>query len=59
MLALLGVIILIRPPIDEGGGMPNPIAPNADSIATGKALYEENCFPCHGTQPVQVMGLLG
>ena len=26
----------------------NPILPNAASIAAGKALYQQDCLPCHG-----------
>jgi copper transport protein len=28
----------------------NPVPPNADSVATGETLYQQNCFVCHGTQ---------
>jgi mono/diheme cytochrome c family protein len=27
---------------------PNPVQPDSSSIAAGKALYAENCVPCHG-----------
>ena len=26
----------------------NPIPPNAESVATGGTLYQQNCLPCHG-----------
>ncbi len=49
LLAAVGIFAFIRPPIvDENAILPNPIPPNADSIAAGKVLYLENCVPCHG-----------
>ncbi|MFZ0547465.1 MAG: copper resistance protein CopC [Candidatus Promineifilaceae bacterium] len=48
-LAVVGVMVLLNPPISEGGNLPvNPIPPNADSVAAGGELYQQNCFPCHG-----------
>lgn len=29
---------------------PNPVPPNADTIAVGKKLYAANCLGCHGPQ---------
>jgi mono/diheme cytochrome c family protein len=49
LLAAVGIIAFFHPPIvDENVILPNPIPPNADSIAAGKVLYLENCVPCHG-----------
>lgn len=48
-LLLIGGVALLRPPIvDEKTILPNPIPPNADSIAIGKGVYQDNCVPCHG-----------
>ena len=48
-LALAGVVVFIQTPAAEQTiETLNPVAPNADSIATGQALYAENCVPCHG-----------
>ena len=33
---------------DEAAAVPNPIAADADSIASGAALYATNCAICHG-----------
>jgi len=33
---------------DEAATVPNPIADDADSIASGAALYAINCAICHG-----------
>ncbi|WP_322796409.1 FixH family protein [Tepidiforma sp.] len=55
----LGVLLLFgvhahEPPT----GMPtNPIFPDADSIARGRALYEANCIACHGRTGVPPPGL--
>ncbi len=48
-LILVGTAAFVRPPIvDKNPILPNPIPPNADSIADGEALYLKNCVPCHG-----------
>ncbi len=46
-LVLIGTIVFAQVPIESGGPI-NPIPPNATSIATGRATYEEKCVPCHG-----------
>lgn len=49
LLGLIGVFVIFQSPIPEQGeGLVNPIPPNAESLATGEALYVENCLPCHG-----------
>jgi|GEM_PF-1448826 len=35
----------------------NPIAADANSLATGRALYQENCIGCHGAVGVPPKGL--
>ncbi|MFQ5399511.1 MAG: copper resistance protein CopC [Anaerolineae bacterium] len=48
-LILIGAFVFFRPPIVDGNTIPpNPIPPNADSIAAGEGLYRINCIPCHG-----------
>ncbi len=55
----LGVLLLFgvhahEPPV----GLPqNPVYPDADSIARGRALYEANCIACHGRTGVPPPGL--
>jgi putative copper resistance protein D len=45
-LAAAGLSIASRPmPLRN---LPNPVAPNEASIASGRALYIEDCLPCHG-----------
>ncbi|MFN8526531.1 MAG: copper resistance protein CopC [Chloroflexota bacterium] len=36
------------PPLDVRT-LRNPFTPDASSLATGKAIYEQNCATCHGT----------
>lgn len=46
-LVIASVFVFYYP--DQAGGLPvNPILPDAASIATGAALYQTNCVPCHG-----------
>jgi len=47
-LLLIGIHYLILP-IESDTGNANPIPPNSQSIATGKAVYTQHCVPCHGT----------
>lgn len=47
-LAIVGIVVFLNPPTQESGLPVNPIPPNADSIAIGQGLYQENCIPCHG-----------
>jgi mono/diheme cytochrome c family protein len=35
---------------DKDKNMKNPVANNADAIATGKALYNQHCKSCHGAK---------
>ena len=35
---------------DKDKNMKNPVANNADAVATGKALYAQHCKSCHGTK---------
>lgn len=35
----------------------NPVFPDANSIATGRTLYEQNCIACHGRTGVPPSGL--
>ncbi|MCI0395417.1 MAG: copper resistance protein CopC [Chloroflexi bacterium] len=48
LLIAAGALVFFRPPIQDQAALVNPIPPNADSLATGQALYEERCLPCHG-----------
>jgi copper transport protein len=43
-----GAFVFYTPPAGAPIGLVNPIAPNQESIAIGRALYEANCLPCHG-----------
>ena len=53
ILLLFGVHSDIAP-----GAIPvNPIFPDQSSIATGRALYEQNCVSCHGLKGVPPSGL--
>jgi len=36
------------PAVGSAGAARNPIASSPESIAAGKALYQENCATCHG-----------
>jgi copper transport protein len=47
-LFAVGAFVYYRPPAAPGAELVNPIPPNADSVARGKAVYEANCVPCHG-----------
>ncbi len=46
-LFAVGSAVFLRAPPDRAD-LVNPIPPNADSIARGQSLYQENCIPCHG-----------
>ena len=43
----LGIFFLTRPVTSRNADV-NPIAPNSESVAAGKAVYEVHCIPCHG-----------
>ena len=43
----LGLFYLTRP-VQASSGNVNPIPPNSESIAAGKAIYAVHCVPCHG-----------
>lgn len=47
-LAAAGAWTVYRPPEPPQASLANPIAPNEQSVASGKALYQTNCVPCHG-----------
>ncbi len=47
-LAAAGAWTIYRPPEPPQASLANPIAPNEQSVASGKALYQTNCVPCHG-----------
>ncbi len=47
-LFAVGAYVFYQLPAAPSTGVVNPIPPNVDSIARGKALYEVNCVPCHG-----------
>ncbi|MCX7617521.1 copper resistance protein CopC [Tepidiforma sp.] len=55
----LGVLLLFGVHAHEPqAGLPtNPVFPDADSIARGRALYEANCIACHGRTGVPPPGL--
>jgi len=55
----LGVLLLFGVHAHEPqAGLPsNPVFPDADSIAKGRALYEANCIACHGRTGVPPPGL--
>jgi copper transport protein len=42
-----GLFFLTRP-VQASSGNVNPIPPNGESIAAGKAVYDVHCVPCHG-----------
>ncbi|MDR3575855.1 MAG: copper resistance protein CopC [Anaerolineaceae bacterium] len=46
----IGVQVYSRPSPAAVTDPINPILPNAASIAAGKALYQQNCLPCHGVK---------
>jgi copper transport protein len=47
VLLICGTFYATRPVVDING-QANPIAPNAQSIAAGQAVYEAHCVVCHG-----------
>ncbi len=55
----LGVLLLFGVHAHEPrSGLPtNPVFPDADSLARGRALYEANCIACHGRTGVPPPGL--
>ena len=48
-LVVLGVgIFFVTRPVASSNADVNPIPPNSESVAAGKAVYEVHCVPCHG-----------
>jgi copper transport protein len=47
-LIVVGVQVYSRPSPALVTDPINPVLPNTASIAAGKALYQQNCLPCHG-----------
>lgn len=47
-LFVAGLAVFYRPAPTPPASRANPIAPNAESVAQGEALYQTNCVPCHG-----------
>ncbi len=49
MFLLVTGIYYMTLPIKVSTGEANPVPPNSQSIAEGKAVYTQYCVPCHGT----------
>jgi mono/diheme cytochrome c family protein len=47
-MVAVGLVVYYQSPAIQSSGPVNPIPPNADSVAIGQTLYQENCLPCHG-----------
>jgi mono/diheme cytochrome c family protein len=47
LMLFLGVHFL-NLPVQVTSSQANPIVPNSQSIAAGKAVYTQNCVRCHG-----------
>jgi copper transport protein len=47
LMVILGVYFL-NLPVQVSSSQANPIVPNSQSIAAGKAVYLQNCAHCHG-----------
>jgi putative copper export protein/mono/diheme cytochrome c family protein len=47
-LLIAGMWVIARPAQALSGELANPIAPNPQSVAAGKAVFTTNCVPCHG-----------
>ena len=48
LLCLVSVPLLLSQTADEKEDLKNPLAGQAEAIATGRALYLESCSGCHG-----------
>ncbi len=46
----LAVAMVIAGAATQAAGQQNPVKPTAESIAAGKALFQQNCAMCHGTE---------
>src|SRR5262249_29856267 len=47
-LCAVGLVVYYQTPAAPGSGPVNPLPPNADSVNAGRALFTQNCVPCHG-----------
>jgi copper transport protein len=47
LMVAAGIFYLTRP-VRAENSQANPVAPNSQSIAAGKALFEAHCVVCHG-----------
>ncbi|MEP7358942.1 MAG: cytochrome c, partial [Anaerolineales bacterium] len=47
-LLATGLVVYYVAPAVQSGGPVNPIPPNAETVATGQTIYQQNCLPCHG-----------
>lgn len=46
----LAVAVVIAGAAAQAAGQQNPVKPTPESIAAGKALFQQNCAMCHGNE---------